>query len=342
MDELDELEVERYPEHIDTVIAAFLSGEANDSEIRELEFWRAASADNQRYFDQLKKIYTSSNEIKEVFNTDVAWKNVHSKMIIVADTPVRQLVPEKKVSDFYKWIQIAAILLVTFSIGWWFYEDNLIKTPIGILAQNTSVQDTLPDGSAFYLRAHSLLSYTKGYGKKERRLKLKGEAYFRVEHQSEVPFIIEAGGVMIKDIGTAFTVNAPPDSNYVEVIVEEGQVFFYRSNGEGINLFKGDHARYSSSTNTLTKMEAVSVNRTAYRTRMLSFENSSLSEVAKMLEEVYQVKVELSPNIRKCSLTADFKNENLETVLDVIGVTLNLNISIEGSLIKMNGQSCMN
>jgi transmembrane sensor len=48
--------------------------------------------------------------------------------------------------------------------------------------------------------------------------------YFEVEHDSDRPFVVRAGGAVVRDLGTRFVVRAYGDSRQVEVAVTEGSV----------------------------------------------------------------------------------------------------------------------
>jgi transmembrane sensor len=82
-------------------------------------------------------------------------------------------------------------------------------------------QRTLPDGSVLELNRGAQVSvdYTQG----ERRVRLeKGEANFQVARNPNRPFIVTAGGVDVRAVGTAFNVRL--QSSSVEVLVTEGKV----------------------------------------------------------------------------------------------------------------------
>lgn len=79
----------------------------------------------------------------------------------------------------------------------------------------------LPDGSIAELNAGAVISVQ--YSKESRLVKLvSGEAYFRVEKDSSRPFYVEANGVVVRAVGTAFAVQVRPSA--VEVVVKEGSV----------------------------------------------------------------------------------------------------------------------
>ena len=79
----------------------------------------------------------------------------------------------------------------------------------------------LPDGSLVQLNTNSAIEIV--YGANERRVKLqRGEAHFTVEEDAQRPFIVTAGGVDVRAVGTAFNVRLRQES--VDVLVTHGKV----------------------------------------------------------------------------------------------------------------------
>lgn len=79
----------------------------------------------------------------------------------------------------------------------------------------------LEDGSVLHLNTASDLSVQ--LSARERSVSLeKGEAHFAVAPDAERPFVVRAGGFVIRAVGTAFDVHTHGSS--VEVIVHEGKV----------------------------------------------------------------------------------------------------------------------
>ena len=81
-------------------------------------------------------------------------------------------------------------------------------------------RQALADGSVVELKDGSRLDvrFTSG----ERRVRLTGEAHFTVAKTPARPFIVEAHGVEVRAVGTAFNVRV--DAAAVEVLVTEGKV----------------------------------------------------------------------------------------------------------------------
>jgi transmembrane sensor len=79
----------------------------------------------------------------------------------------------------------------------------------------------LEDGSSVELNRGAVVR--DAFTAKERRVELvTGEAYFSVAKNPDRPFIVRAGGVDVRAIGTAFSVRL--DAGAVEVLVTEGRV----------------------------------------------------------------------------------------------------------------------
>lgn len=88
---------------------------------------------------------------------------------------------------------------------------------------------TLPDGSKMILGVQSRVNMD--FNGPERRLDLSsGEAYFKVRHDKERPFVVQAGEVSVTAIGTAFDVRR--EHERVTITVEEGTVEV-KSQGSG-------------------------------------------------------------------------------------------------------------
>lgn len=90
-----------------------------------------------------------------------------------------------------------------------------------VAATQTNRAATLPDGSRVILSAQT--SINVDFNSSKRNLELSaGEAYFKVKHDRQHPFIVHAGDISVTAVGTAFDVSRQPDG--VTVTVEEGSV----------------------------------------------------------------------------------------------------------------------
>mgnify|MGYP001351540839 CR=1 FL=1 len=66
-------------------------------------------------------------------------------------------------------------------------------------------------------------------------------------HKDELPLIVDAGKVFIKDIGTQYNVVAQPDSDSLYVHVDEGEVSLYDESGFETRIKRAESAFYIKS-----------------------------------------------------------------------------------------------
>lgn len=90
-----------------------------------------------------------------------------------------------------------------------------------VTAVGASRQLTLSDGSVVQMNTDSAL--VAAFTDAERRVRLaRGEAYFQVAKDADRPFVVEAAGIGVRAVGTAFNVRVRSET--VEVLVTEGRV----------------------------------------------------------------------------------------------------------------------
>lgn len=142
----------------------------------------------------------------------------------------------------------------------------------------------LEDGSTVDLNTDSALS-VRMTGDTRQVTLVRGEARFKVAHDPQRPFEVEAAGAAVRAIGTSFTVRLR-GTEQVEVMVTEGRV--------AIAAADGDLREYSPALPTISAGEAATVQservlvrkidleditrRLAWTAGQLSFEGETLEE----------------------------------------------------------------
>ena len=123
-------------------------------------------------------------------------------------------------SRIFAWAGLAAALALGSFLGW-----HALRPPATIHYTTTVAgyeRARLDDGSTLELNAASAarVQFTAA----ERRVELtNGEAHFAVAHDTARPFIVNAGGIAVRAVGTAFNVRYT-DAGAIEVTVTEGKV----------------------------------------------------------------------------------------------------------------------
>lgn len=324
-------------EHMDDLIAKHIAGETSAEEESVLSTWRNANNANEKYFQESVNLFRSIEEINisHTVNVDSAWNKIESQI-----SNEGKIIPIFSTKNVLR-IAASVLLLVTLSFLVYRTTQNNAEV-VTLVAQNKTEQKQLPDGSKVFLNKGAELRFTETGNRRE--IQLKGEAYFEVLHNENNPFVIEVNGVYIEDIGTAFNVKAHPGSDVVEVLVEEGEVRFYTSDGAGLSLVKGEIAIYDRATKKFSKPEnsGTTQNKTAYRSRVFKFDQTQLAEVILQINTVYGTQIQLEhPALESCRVSVQFNNEDPEVIVDILAETLDLQVEqISNGAVILKGEGC--
>jgi len=122
-----------------------------------------------------------------------------------------------------RWAAAATILLMlsVMSVGWHSYSRTHIGTSTGEIRRID-----LADGSSVTLDTHSAIAVAYSHNDRVVRLNA-GKALFNVAHDANRPFIVEAGSIRVRAVGTVFVVQRG-DQSTVEVTVARGTVDVWR------------------------------------------------------------------------------------------------------------------
>lgn len=317
-------------EYIEDLIGKFVVGEASREEILELEEWSALSPENQKYLDDSVLIFEKAQLSDQPdFDTEKAWANVKSR---ISEN-------ERNSNSFLPIWGIAASIAVIFGLSFFFYSQFFKPEEFQFVSQNEVVTQALPDQTEISLNLNSQVEVVYNERKKTGRIQLTGEALVSIPNTKKVDWIVQTGNLLIEDIGTVFHVKAYPESETVEVTVQEGMVRFFTETQLGITLHPGEKGTYDKAKDEFFKAEA-EPNVTAFKTRNFSFFEQELSAVVADLMAVYGKEIILDGNIASCKITVDFANEDLETILSIIAETMSLEITTEGDQIRISGDGC--
>jgi transmembrane sensor len=328
--------MENTNKHIDIdLLTRFLAGEVSEAEIRLVHEWKGASEQNQKQFRELQEVwdFMDNTSVKNNIDIDGEWDYLNKK--INKDQPNGRLINIRGI------IRIAAAIIIGIGLlfyGWGRVNQNSIKTP---LAQSQEI--TLPDGSHITLNAGSKLTFLRNFGKENRLVSLKGEAFFEVKKNPDKPFIIQLEGAEIKVLGTSFNVKAYKNMEKIEVTVKEGTVSLYGKNTKSKQIIAttGEKAEYFKHSEELKKQPNENRNYNSWKTHTIVFENTNLLNITETLQDVYYKKIILKdPSLGKCTVTTTFENKDFNTVLRVLESTLEIRFEEKDGKIYITGKGC--
>jgi transmembrane sensor len=319
-------------EHIDELIAKYLAGEASPDEAVWLDDWKIRSEANLQYFNRAKQLFGFT--LDEHFDAQKMFQQ------IIGSTSRQTTLFSLR--TYFTPLRIAASLILVSVIG--ITAILLLKTPIPrdtVLASTaTVVEQKLADGSTVALNKYSRLTVSGGFNGSQREVKLEGEAFFDVKHDDAKPFVIDAGGLLIKDIGTAFNVKAEPQNDSVFVYVTEGIVEL-SANNQLVVLKQNESSVYIKTTGRFIETNIVQANIAAYKTRQFHFNGTTLGEAVSAINAVYGSIIQLqNPQLAQCTISVDFHNESPETIVTIIAQTLSLEVEKHNNIYILKGTGC--
>jgi transmembrane sensor len=250
------------------------------------------------------------------------------------------------------WIRWAAAVIILISFGLLFYKQT---NPSAQLVSAARVQGkaavvtptrrfiNLPDGSAVILNADSKLEFSTFNRNGKREITLIGEAFFDIVHDKTRPFIVHTGKLRTTVLGTAFNVKASPGNTTVVVTVKKGKVKVGDSKRTYNVIDPDQQIIFNSKKETYLKKVVKSEEVTAWLSGDMYFDDVSMKDVAKQLQERFGVTIVFSNElVKNCRFSATFlKTQSLEQILNIIGEFNNIKYQFrDKETVILDGVGC--
>lgn len=198
----------------------------------------------------------------------------------------------------------------------------------------------LDDGTRVWMNANTILEFPVNFVGDERVVKLQGEAYFEVAHDSQKPFIVETARTKTRVLGTTFNVKAYDDEEREETTLLEGKVEVSFRNvavqermPATTTLQPGMQAQWRQGSEVLTVQQVDADNVVAWRRGIFIFNGESISVVFRTLSRWYGVEF-VTDIMDKETYTFNgsiSKDDKLEATLEVLALAGGLTFKIEGN-----------
>lgn len=193
---------------------------------------------------------------------------------------------------------------------------------------------TLPDGSKVILNAESSVTYPTTFADKQRKVELKGEAFFDVAENKAQPFVVATEQQQVTVTGTTFNVNAYGDNNRTITTLVTGSVNVKsNSSSASVSLKPGQEAVWSNGTIKTKDVDTQAA--TGWADGVFVFKYKTLAEILPQLERWYDIQVDIDP-IPDTEFYAEInRNTPLSTVLESMEQTSNLRFEIKERRLKL-------
>jgi transmembrane sensor len=283
----------------DYTLAKWLNDEMTEAELSEFQ----KSADYplyekfKEYSGQLK---TPSFNEQKMLNQVLLAPKEEAKVIPMPDN---------------RWIHKIAASVVVFLGLTYAYLNFTSTTQTALYASTTSFE--LPDNSKVVLNAGSEIEYKKWNWDSNRKLKLDGEAYFRVAKGKKFEVETNLGKVTV--LGTQFNVKAR--ENRFDVSCYEGRVKVNYQNKEVI-ITKGERVAFADGNAILIPKNTTE--KPEWTAGELAFEQENLPAIIKELNRQYNITIKLKTSNADKLFSGSLPANNLEATLQILNSVYHL------------------
>ena len=250
----------------------YVKGGLSEKERRDVAAWIGESEENLKEYQALRRLYDIT-----------LWR------------PDSSAHAQRKVRNWRRafWAAASVAVLILGGVALFHRADDGRAEP---LAQTLKVPAgrelnlELADGTQVWLNAGSRLSF--GTDRKERRVYLEGEGFFRVTPDADRPFIVDTYGHSIRVTGTEFNIKSWEDARAWEVSLVKGSVDILNREEKVVTaLTPGKRISLKGHGLVVSRVDA---NDLVWKDGILSFENETLDGILKRLSDYYGVRFDTS------------------------------------------------
>ncbi len=300
--------------------------------------WASLNAENKEIIQQAKEIILELSRDEDApVQHELAelWTRISASNDLFDEHQLKKGKGRTIIGFIKSWQRVAAVLTAL-----------LFVSVVTLLVLNRKVEFqtaygehksiTLPDGSVVILNANSTISYpSKWDTETAREIWLKGEAFFSVTHKkNSQKFIVHTNDLDVQVLGTKFDVNTHREKT--RVILNSGKVKLYLVNQQNkeVDMKPGEMVDFAPKQQRLSKKAVEAAKYSSWVDKKLVFEESTLKEIAALLQDNYGYKVRFSTSdLEQLTFTGTIESENIDLLFNILQKTFNI------SIIKKEGKN---
>lgn len=318
-----------------------LTDRLEEDERANLTDWRDNSSDNEQLAARVEKAWKLSESYDPSFDPSVEkglsrlkQRIAEAKEVEAVPKPGRVVPLQRR---FFLRIAAAAVLAVGLFGIWQVLNPSVQSNSMVTLEEIRSVE--LSDGTQVTANANSQLIYPESFPSSERRVQLKGEAYFDVAENPEKPFIIDMDGASVQVLGTSF--NIRETDTEIELTVRSGKVRF-EALGETLDLTAGQRLLYTIGKGAGRLGKDEQLNALAWKSKQLVFKDTPMSDVVRYMENYYGVDIQMeNAQLQDCRFNANYDDTSLDDALEVLTITYGVDIrNTQPNTYILSGGNC--
>lgn len=210
-------------------------------------------------------------------------------------------------------------------------ENTEMAYNVIVVPRSGEYRLVLADGSVVWLNSDSELKYPVVFSGNQRKVYLKGEAYFEVAKDKTKPFSVEVGDMEVQVLGTCFNINAYRVDGTIQTTLVSGKVKVSDRHSTRSVILKPDEQAELQNGQIITKEVDAAVY-TAWRDGRFYFESEPLEEIAAQLERWYDIHFFFTrESLKQEEFTGVIRRDyTADQILEIITKTTNVKFEIKG------------
>lgn len=310
----------------------------NSSTLKQLirKYYNNKASAAERYI--IDRWYQSFDLDKDNFS----WLEDRERLSDFENRIIENVIRPQKTISWYKLplAKIAASILIIGSVVFAVhFNQSSHQSAIPVMAAKTFSTGTgelkrilLTDSTEVTLNANSSLTVLPNYGKKQRLLKLVGEAYFSVHKDRIRPFIVHTSDLDIKVLGTSFNLQAYENLKNIKVSVNTGRVQVSDKAKSIAILLPGQQVVYNKRTRGVEKSTIDAQTSKQWITGTVVLNGAGFDELARNFLNIYGKEISSdNPAVLKNEYNFTLRStRNYEDALEQLCIMINKKYRKEG------------
>lgn len=193
----------------------------------------------------------------------------------------------------------------------------------------------LADGTKVWLNADSELEFPSAFTGDERKVTVRGEAYFEIAKDATKPFRVRVGKTEVEALGTAFNINTHLYKEKIKTILTEGKIKV--STPEDSKIIKPGYATISGDGNRNIEVGEADIEEAlAWKEGYFYFDSKRLKEVLDDIARWYNVELDITiPLADKRYIGGIKKSESIKAVCAVLSDLTPYDIMVKGKKLQV-------
>lgn len=218
------------------------------------------------------------------------------------------------------WMKIAAILTFFLcSIPLYQYmksrnmnqSGNVVAWSSSKASAGKMLKVMLPDGSEVLLNSGSELKYPRHFSAAKREIHLNGEAFFKVTHNPDKPFVVTTGKINTTVLGTSFNIRAYAGLDRIAVNVATGKVGIAASGKTLALLYPDQQLSFHIASGSFEVTEVQSEMASSWQDGTVRLDGATFRELALVIKNTWGLTLETkSARLAAANYKTTFQTNN--------------------------------